>query len=86
VEVLLLCEVYPAGEKAIAAADGKALMQAIQMRGKVRPVFLESVAELPLVIRKTARSGDVVVTMGAGSIGAVPAMLMQRAALAANQN
>jgi UDP-N-acetylmuramate--alanine ligase len=77
VEVLLLCEVYPAGEAAIAAADSRALARAIRVHGKVEPVFVETVAELPQAIRKTARTGDVVVTMGAGSIGGVPAMLMQ---------
>ena len=80
VEILLLCEVYPAGEAAIAAADGRALARAIRVRGKVEPVFVETVAELPQAIRKTALTGDVVVTMGAGSIGGVPAMLMQSAA------
>ncbi|MGH8754390.1 MAG: UDP-N-acetylmuramate--L-alanine ligase [Burkholderiales bacterium] len=88
VEVLLLCEVYPAGEAAIAAADSRALARAIRVRGKVEPVFVETVAELPQAIRKTAWTGDVVVTMGAGSIGGVPAMLMQSAASKqdANQN
>jgi len=79
VELLLLCEVYAAGEKPIAGADGKALTQAIRLRGK-EPIFVETVAELPLAIRKAAQSGDVVVTMGAGSIGSVPAMLTQSAA------
>jgi len=79
VELLLLCEVYPAGEKPIAGADGKALTQAIRLRGK-EPIFVGTVAELPQAIRKSAQSGDVVVTMGAGSIGSVPAMLMQNAA------
>jgi len=87
-ELLLLCEVYPAGEAAIAAADGRALARAIRVHGKVEPVFVETVAELPQAILKTARAGDVVVTMGAGSIGGVPAMLMRSAASErdANQN
>ncbi len=80
VEVLLLCEVYAAGEAAIAAVDGRSLARAIRVSGKVDPEFVETVGELPQAIRKTARTGDVVVTMGAGSIGGVPAMLMQNAA------
>jgi UDP-N-acetylmuramate--alanine ligase len=75
VDALLLTDVYPAGESPILAADGRALARAVRVAGKVEPVFVESVAELPAAIRALARDGDIVVTMGAGSIGQVPASL-----------
>ena len=68
-DALLLTEVYPAGEPPIVAADGRALARAVRVAGKVEPVFVDSVAELPDAIRALVRDGDVVVTMGAGSIG-----------------
>jgi len=73
VDALLLTEVYPAGETPIVAADGRALARALRVQGKVEPVFVEQVTELPQAIMTAARDGDVVVTMGAGSIGSVPA-------------
>ena len=75
VDALLLAEVYPAGEQAIVAADGRSLARAIRIAGKVEPVFVEDVASLPATILETARDGDVVMTMGAGSIGTVPGRL-----------
>ncbi len=72
---LLLAEVYPAGEAPIAAADSKALARAIRVAGRVEPVYVESIAEMPRQIRAVARDGDVVLSMGAGSIGGVPAAL-----------
>ena len=75
-DVLLLTEVYAAGEAPIVAADGRALARAVRVHGKVEPIFVAQVAELPAAIRAAARDGDVVVTMGAGSIGTVPAMLV----------
>jgi UDP-N-acetylmuramate--alanine ligase len=75
VDALLLTEVYPAGEMPIVAADGRALARAVRVLGKVEPIFVESVSELPAAIFTAARDGDVVVTMGAGAIGAVAAML-----------
>ena len=77
-DALLLTEVYSAGETPIVAADGRALARAVRVAGKVEPVFVESVTELPDAILATARPGDVVITMGAGSIGAVPGMLAKR--------
>ena len=71
VDVLLLTEVYAAGEPPIVAADSRALARAIRVRGRVDPVFVESVADLPSQILAIARDGDVVMTMGAGSIGQV---------------
>ena len=75
VDALVLADVYPAGEAPIVAADGRALARALRVAGKVEPVFVEDVAELPAMIRTLARDGDVVLTMGAGSIGATAAQL-----------
>jgi UDP-N-acetylmuramate--alanine ligase len=77
-DALVLTEVYPAGEAPIVAADGKALARAIRVHGRVEPVFVEKVAELPAAILGLARDGDVVLTMGAGSIGGIPALLTNR--------
>jgi UDP-N-acetylmuramate--alanine ligase len=74
-DALLLAEVYPAGEPAIVAADGRSLARAVRVAGKVEPVFVEDVAQLAAAIQRVARDGDVVVTMGAGSIANVPAQL-----------
>jgi UDP-N-acetylmuramate--alanine ligase len=75
VDALLLAEVYPAGEAPIVAADGRALVRAIRVTGKLEPIFVEDIAEMPQRILDVARDGDVVVTMGAGSIGGVPGKL-----------
>jgi len=74
-DALLLAEVYPAGEPPIVAADGRTLARAVRIAGKVEPVFVENIADMPAAIRAAAKDGDVVVTMGAGSIGGVPAAL-----------
>jgi UDP-N-acetylmuramate--alanine ligase len=74
-DVLLLAEVYPAGEPAIAAADGRALVQALRGGGRIEPQFVADIGEMPAAIRRVARDGDVVLTMGAGSIGNVAARL-----------
>ncbi|MHB0985847.1 MAG: UDP-N-acetylmuramate--L-alanine ligase [Sulfuricella sp.] len=79
VDVLLLTEVYPAGEAPIVAADGRALARAIRVAGKVEPIFVETTAELPQGIFNAAHDGDVVLIMGAGSIGQVPAKLVKSA-------
>jgi len=79
VDVLLLTEVYPAGEAPIVAADGRALARAIRVAGKVEPIFVETTAELPQGIFNAAQDGDVVLIMGAGSIGQVPAKLVKSA-------
>ncbi|OHX13534.1 UDP-N-acetylmuramate--L-alanine ligase [Chromobacterium sphagni] len=76
VDALLLSEVYAAGEAPIVAADGRALARAVRVGGKVEPLFVESIAELPQAIVDAARDGDVVVTMGAGSVGAVPGKVL----------
>jgi UDP-N-acetylmuramate--alanine ligase len=77
VDSLLLAEVYPAGETPIVSADGRSLAHAIRVAGKAEPVFVERIADMPDAIRKIVRSGDVVLTMGAGSIGSVPAALLK---------
>ncbi|HMA88943.1 MAG TPA: UDP-N-acetylmuramate--L-alanine ligase [Burkholderiales bacterium] len=74
-DALLLAEVYPAGEAPIVAADGRSLARAVRVAGKVEPVFVGDMAQMADAIRRVARDGDVVVTMGAGSIGGVPAQL-----------
>ena len=68
-DLLLLTEVYAAGEAPIVAADGRALTRAVRVAGKVEPMFIENVADLPTAIWSVVRDGDVVLTMGAGSIG-----------------
>ncbi len=80
VDVLLLADVYPAGEAPIVAADGRSLARAVRVAGKVEPVFVESIDEMPAAIRAAVQPGDVVITMGAGSIGGVPAKLLERGA------
>jgi UDP-N-acetylmuramate--alanine ligase len=75
-DVVVLSEVYPAGEAPIVAADGRALTRALRVAGKVEPVFVEDIADLPAALRGLARDGDVVLTMGAGSIGGTPQQLV----------
>jgi UDP-N-acetylmuramate--alanine ligase len=70
-DVLLLTEVYSAGEAPIVAADGKSLVRAIRVQGKVEPIFVETVEELPAAIFSLAQDDDVVLVMGAGSVGSV---------------
>ena len=70
-DVLLLTEVYSAGESPIVAADGKSLVRAIRVQGKVEPIFVETVEELPAAIFNIVQDGDVVLVMGAGSVGSV---------------
>jgi len=75
-DVLLLGEVYPAGEPPIVAADGRALARALRVAGRIEPVFVDDIADMAAAIRAVALDGDVVLTMGAGSIGGVPAQLV----------
>jgi UDP-N-acetylmuramate--alanine ligase len=74
-DVLLLTEVYAAGEAPIVAADGRSLARAVRVAGKVEPLFVESTDELTAAVRENVRDGDVVIGMGAGSIGQLPARL-----------
>lgn len=77
VDGLLLAEVYAAGEAPIVAADGRSLARAVRVAGRVEPVFVEDIAAMPEAILAAAQDGDVVLTMGAGSIGAVPGKLVK---------
>ena len=70
-DVLVLCEVYAAGEHPIAVADGRALARGVRARGKVDPVFVDDVQRLSDVLTGVVRDGDVLLTLGAGDIGAV---------------
>jgi UDP-N-acetylmuramate--alanine ligase len=77
-DVLLVTEVYAAGEAPIAGADGRAICRAVRSRGLIEPVFVERVEELADSLRAVLRDGDVVLTMGAGNIGAVAQDLKSR--------
>jgi len=77
VDALALAEVYAAGEAPIVAADGRGLMHALRVAGQNEVVFVENIADMPQAILQMARDGDVVLTMGAGSIGGVPNQLKQ---------
>jgi UDP-N-acetylmuramate--alanine ligase len=74
-DAVLLCEVYPAGEAPIVAADGRSLARAVRVAGRIEPVFVESIEAVPDALADVVRDGDVVITMGAGSIGQLPARL-----------
>ena len=78
-DAVLLTEVYSAGEAPIVAADGRALARALRVAGKVDPLFVDAIAELPDAIREFAKAGDVVIAMGAGSMGGVPPQVVQAA-------
>jgi UDP-N-acetylmuramate--alanine ligase len=77
-DAVLLCEVYAAGEAPIVAADGRALARALRVAGRVDPIFVDDIAELGAAIAEQARDGDVVIAMGAGSIGSVPPQLSEQ--------
>jgi UDP-N-acetylmuramate--alanine ligase len=77
-DVLLVTEVYAAGEAPIAGADGRAICRVVRSRGLIEPVFVERVEELADSLRGVLRDGDVVLTMGAGNIGAVAQDLKSR--------
>jgi UDP-N-acetylmuramate--alanine ligase len=76
-DAVLLAEVYAAGEAPIVAADGRALARALRVAGKLEPVFVDDIAAMPQAIHDNAIDGDVVMCMGAGSIGAVPGKLVE---------
>ncbi|MGA9665956.1 MAG: UDP-N-acetylmuramate--L-alanine ligase [Gallionella sp.] len=78
VDALILAEVYAAGETPIVAADGRALMHALRVAGQSEAVFVEDMEQMPQAIMQMARDGDVVITMGAGSIGSAPNKLLGR--------
>jgi UDP-N-acetylmuramate--alanine ligase len=74
-DALLLSEVYAAGEAPIVAADGRSLARAVRVAGKVEPVFVADINDMPQAIADFVQDGDVVLTMGAGSVGQLPAKL-----------
>jgi len=74
-DVLVLLDVYAAGEAPIAGADGRAIARAVRSRGAVEPVFVESLDELPPILKDVLEDGDLVLTMGAGDIGGFAASL-----------
>lgn len=74
-DVLVLSEVYAAGEAPVRAADGRSLAHALRVNGKVEPIFVEAIADMPATIMGLVKDGDVVITMGAGSISGVPGKL-----------
>jgi len=76
-DVVLLAEVYAAGEAPIVAADGRSLARALRVAGKVDPVFVDDIAQMPQAIAEQARDGDVVIAMGAGTIGSVPVQVAE---------
>jgi len=82
-DAVLLGEVYAAGEQPIVAADGRTLARALRVAGKVEPVFVDDIAAMPRAILDNARAGDVVLCMGAGSIGAVPGKVVELGAVPA---
>jgi len=75
VDALLLTEVYAAGEAPIAGADGRALARAIRARGRIEPIFVADVTELPSMLVDVLQPNDVLLTLGAGNIGQVAATL-----------
>ena len=78
-DAVLLAEVYAAGEEPVAHADGRTLARALRVAGQVEPVFVDDIAGMPQAILTHARAGDVVMCMGAGSIGGVPAKVVEQA-------
>ncbi len=75
-DALLLSEVYAAGEQLIVAADGRALARALRVAGQIEPLFVPEIQDLAAQVLQHAQDGDVVVCMGAGSIGQVPAQIV----------
>jgi UDP-N-acetylmuramate--alanine ligase len=78
-DAVLLSEVYAAGEAPIVAADGRSLARALRVAGKLEPVFVDDIAAMPQAILDNARDGDVVLCMGAGTIGAVAGQVIEMA-------
>ncbi len=78
-DCVLLAEVYAAGETPIVAADGRSLARALRVAGRIEPVFVDRIDSMAQVILETACAGDVVLCMGAGSIGAVPTKVLELA-------
>jgi len=79
VDVLLLSEVYSAGEAKIVGADGRSLCRAIRLNGSIEPIFVDDIQNMSLEIINNAQNGDVVLCMGAGSISATPRSIVNAA-------
>ena len=77
VDLLLMLDVYPAGEKAIRGADSKSLCRSIRQRGQLDPVFVKELQELPALLDELLEDGDLLITQGAGSVGLLSARLAQ---------
>jgi UDP-N-acetylmuramate--alanine ligase len=75
VDVLIMLDVYAAGEKPIAGADGRALCRTIRSRGKVDPIFVPEIEQLPSVLANVIQDGDLILTQGAGDVGKVAKQL-----------
>ena len=84
-DAVLLAEVYAAGEAPIVAADGRSLARALRVAGKIEPVFVDAIDAMPQAIMDNARDGDVILCMGAGSIGLVPGKVIELSQLGAAQ-
>ena len=82
VDRLFVCEVYPAGEEPIAGADGRAICRAVRTRAQLEPVFVADLEDLPELLAGALQEGDLLLTMGAGSIGAAAAQLPEQLAAA----
>ncbi|MDQ2075088.1 UDP-N-acetylmuramate--L-alanine ligase [Marinimicrobium sp. ABcell2] len=78
VDALVLLEVYSAGEEPIPGADGRHLSRSIRVRGQVEPIFVEGIEAVPGVIKDIAQAGDIIITQGAGNIGALAIELAKR--------
>lgn len=76
-DAVVLADVYPAGEAPLVGADGRALAHAVRLRGQNNLIFCPHIEDVPVAVHKMVRDGDVVLTIGAGSVGRVPAMLVK---------
>ncbi|MBA4213579.1 MAG: UDP-N-acetylmuramate--L-alanine ligase [Polaromonas sp.] len=78
-DAVLLAEVYAAGESPIVAADGRSLARALRVAGKLEPVFVDDINAMPQAVLDNAQDGDVILCMGAGTVGAVAGRVMELA-------
>ena len=79
VDVLLLLEVYPAGEKPIVGADSRSLARSLRLRGQVEPILVDPVeSQLPVVLQNVLKANDLLLTQGAGNVGAISVELAQQ--------
>ena len=76
-DAVVLADVYPASEAPLVGADGRALAHAVRLRGQNNLIFCPHIEDVPAAVHKMVRDGDVVLTIGAGSVGRVPAMLVK---------